>query len=136
MQSRLRIREEMLIQLKAAIEAASEADALKIIFRQDITPLCKVPFDHVSVDGESEGTLAIAIFKNSFNEDTLAAPATATGTVDNFEIYGKDPTPAGDELVLWGTVGSLGSGADIEFTRTEWNDETNVRLTRLRVVLR
>lgn len=136
MQSRRRIREDMLEQLKASIEAASESDALKIVFRQSATPLCKVPFDHLDVEGEEEGTLAIAVFKNAIGENALAASATADGTVDNFEIYGKDPTPAGDELVLWGTVGALGSGADIEFTRTEWNDDTNVRLTRLRVVLR
>ena len=140
MQSITDIRISMLRQIKKSLEAAATT---QIIFKDGVTQICVIPFEDLEL--VEDGATATAVLQNSTSGELLAGVASTAGTADTFEIYGWlldsngdiiDPSPDPEPLILWGTVGDIGSGADIEFTRTEWTDETIVRISRLRVVLR
>lgn len=136
MQATVEIRKSMLRELKTSLEASGVTR--EIIFKEGTLTLCNVPYYEVDVD--DDGSKAVAIFKNTSDGELISGSVSVAGTADTFEIWGKDldvgGSPTGSpKIILSGTVGDLGSGRDIEFTRTEWSDEAIVRISRLRVVL-
>lgn len=136
MQSITDIRVSMLRQVKTSLEAATTKQ-IKLL--EGSTLLCVVPFEDLEL--VEDGNTAAAVFRNSTAGELLAATVDTAGIADTFSVEGKlldsGGSPIGsDEVILSGTVGDIGTGADIEFTRTEWSDETIVRISRLRVVLR
>lgn len=77
--------------------------------------------------------LAKMKFTSTGGGNVLRGSVDTAGRPVRFEIFGNVAGP--DILIISGTVGSLGSSADIRFNKIDWSEGGIVTLTNLSIVL-
>jgi len=78
-------------------------------------------------------SLAKINFTPAVGGNVLRGSVGVAGRPVRFEIFGKFGSQ--DTLVISGTVGSLGSSADIRFNKIDWSEGGIVTLQNLSIVL-
>ena len=96
----------------------------------DDTPLCRLRYETVE-EASGIGEDAAYVFKAADGTEILRGIVDlAGGTVRKFMIIGD----TGDTIS--GTVGSIGSGSDIEFNMINWTvDVTSITISSLKLIL-
>ena len=140
MQSNYNIRYTMMGSLQVSLNGASERVVIFKSGGESGVELCRMPFQTFSVLPSGQGSWAVGEFELNGSTE-LVGTVVADGSVDYFEIMGKqlDPsgTPTGSDVrIVWGTVGPIGSERDLEFTTSEWTGDSNARINKLRIVLK
>lgn len=126
MESNIDLRKLMLDVVKNSLEGGGDKF---IHFFEGTTELCTVGFNTLEVTSAPDEK-ASYIFKNLDGSTELKGIVGVSGTVDNFEINGTNLPE------LNGTVGNVGSSADIKFSAIIWYaDATVVTLTDLKVTI-
>jgi len=130
MQTDIRLRNDMMAQSKAIIDAAS----VKVIEILDSgnTLLCSIPF--LSYEKKAgTGSSSTYEFIGIDGTTSLKAGVTTPGSAAKFRIYGD--FSGGDEVVFNGSVGTT-SNFDFTFNSVAWNASTFVTLTNVNISIR
>lgn len=134
------VREDSRAAMMAALVAEIGAGATTYIYFMNIENdvLCEVKFNEL-VHESGDGDLATYTFRNSTMTppNVLYGGVTASGLVSQFRILENGYTdPIEDErVVVSGTVGVIGSLADIEFNTVNWNQEDAISISQLTIQL-
>lgn len=126
------MRDVMLSQVSAALLDPDPQVDKKIKFYDGSTLLCELTY--LTIVPEGSGEVRMIKFKSPDNTYVLRATAIGSGRVSSFTISGK---PAGEDVktsMISGTVGPLGSTADIKFNRIDWSANTTITLSNLSIV--
>ncbi len=126
MQFEINLRKDMLEVVKTSILAGDK----KIYFKNDAgDTLSEISFDDANV---ITGVGEKAVLRLEFVDGTniLRGSASVAGEVSNFEIQTTGPL-----TVVSGSVGFLGSLADIKFNKVAWSVGTSITLTNFDIVI-
>lgn len=109
--------------------------------------LLAAPLQLIKFADKDDILLANIPFNNIFTKDTdqywfrigasivLSAAVIASGVVTKFKIDGQDEMTLIPDAIT-GTVGNIGSGADIKFNNTTWVIGSSVKLNSLYFFIR
>jgi len=128
------MRQKMLDQVRLALMDAT-ADQTISFYSDDVSPvlLCSVQFnDLITYNSGDQITYRFQALDGSYN---LRWAATASGRVSYFIIDGKVPDGSLIPVLIRGSVGKFGSGADMEFNKIDWSTNTIIVLSDLLLIM-
>lgn len=129
------IRQEMMQVIVSQVDGYLRGNN-SIVCYDGTTVLCRIGYTGIVQDGSS--TLASYIFQDSTNTtapDVLKGDVIAAGTADSFKIFKYGMSEIDDNIVVQGTIGVIGSNADLQFNTTDWILEDAVTISQLTIQL-
>jgi hypothetical protein len=107
----------------------------KLIKFYDASDVLLCNLEYIDLITDNSGDRRALKFKSPDLTYSLRSTAVASGRVSYFTI---DGTPDGKphlNIMIRGSVGGVGSTADIKFNRLDWSSNTTITLTDLSLIM-